>query len=292
MSEPALDARCHVLTVDVEDWYHLTGEQIRGSGTLRPEILARQIDRLLALLNQHDCRATFFCLGGSLSESPELVRRIAEAGHEIGTHGWSHQPISQVGLDAFREDLCRSIRWLEDLLGCRVRGHRAPAFSVTAEQLEGFYDICFEAGLEYDSSVFPIASRRYGIPDVRLEPHTVRVAGDRRLVELPLSTVRWLGRTWPVAGGGHWRVLPVGAIHASIRALTRLERPMVTYLHPYEFDTQRLSAFKAAGVGKRSLKHGLKQNLRRGSMYRKLDAVLAAHRFGAAEDYLRAAGRI
>jgi polysaccharide deacetylase family protein (PEP-CTERM system associated) len=281
-----------VLTVDVEDWYHLTGEQIRGAGTLRPEVLARQIDRLLGLLDRHDCRATFFCLGGSLSQSPELVRRIAEAGHEVGTHGWGHQLISRVGLDAFREDLRRSIGWLEDLLGRAVHGHRAPAFSVTRAQLEGFYDICFEAGLQYDSSVFPIAGRRYGIPDVRPEPHTVRSQGDRRLVELPLSTVRWLGRTWPVAGGGHWRILPVGAIHASIRTLTRLGRPMVTYLHPYEFDTQRLSAFEAAGVSGRSLKHDLKQNLRRGSMYRKLDTILAAHRFGAAEDYIRDVGRI
>jgi polysaccharide deacetylase family protein (PEP-CTERM system associated) len=274
----------------VEDWYHLTGLQIRGRGVLQPDVLARQIDRVLDLLGRHGCRATFFCLGGSLADSPQLVRRIAEAGHEVATHGWGHEPISRIGLGAFRDDLKRSIAWLEDLVGKRVLGHRAPAFSVPADELEGFYDVCFEAGLAYDSSVFPIRGRRYGLAGARREPHVVRDDDGRRLVELPLATARRLGRTWPVAGGGYWRLMPTALIRAAVRRVAAEGLVMITYLHPYEFDTRRLSAATAAGWSARSLRHHLKQNIRRGSMYGKLDALLAEFRFGAVEDYLRDTG--
>lgn len=282
----------NVLTFDMEDWYQLTGVQLRGRGMSRPDLLARQLDRLLDLLQRHACRATFFCLGCSLVDSPELVQRIADAGHEIGTHGWSHEPIHRIGLDAFKEDLLRSLDWLTQVLGRPVRGYRAPAFSVMPEQLETFYDICFEAGLSYDSSVFPIQGRRYGIPDAPTGPTVVRQDGGRRLVEFPLSTVEWLGRRWPVAGGGYWRLLPAGLICAAVGRINREGRIMVTYLHPYEFDPRRLSAAAAAGFSRRAVLHDLKQNLRRRSISGKLDKLLRSYRFGAIEDYLRDAGSI
>ncbi|MCK4343435.1 MAG: polysaccharide deacetylase family protein [Phycisphaerae bacterium] len=280
----------NILTIDVEDWYHLSGLQIRGRGTPRPDILARQLDRLLSLLAEHNCRATFFCLGSSLVNSPHLVQQIAAAGHEIATHGWGHEPIARIGTAAFQDDLKRSLDWLQELLGRPVNGYRAPAFSVGAGQLDEFYDICFEAGLAYDSSVFPIRGRRYGIPDARLEPHVVREGAGRRLVEIPLSATTWLGRQWPVAGGGYWRLMPVRLIVALVTRLNRERRPMVTYLHPYEFDAEPLSATTAAGRSLPSLRHQLRQNLNRGTMYRKLDTLLSTHRFGAVEDYLRDAG--
>jgi polysaccharide deacetylase family protein (PEP-CTERM system associated) len=282
----------NILTIDVEDWYDLSGRQIRGTGVPRPDVLARQLDRLLELLARRHTRATFFCLGGSLQHAPELVRRIATAGHEIGTHGWTHEPISRVGLAAFRDDLRKSIAWLEEQTGSPVRGHRAPAFSVAPHQLEEFYDICLAAGLTYDSSVFPIRGRRYGIPSASPVPHLVRERDGRRLHEIPLATLLWQGRRWPVAGGGYWRLLPASVINAVITRLNRAGQPMVTYLHPYEFDSEPLSAVAAAGWSMRSLRHQLKQNLRRGSMYHKLERVLSAHRFGAVEDYLRDAGQL
>ncbi|MEW6250647.1 MAG: DUF3473 domain-containing protein [Planctomycetota bacterium] len=286
----AAPAGLNCLTFDVEDWYHLSGEQIRGHGALRPDVLARQLDRVLGLLAEHRARATFFCLGSSLAGAPELVRRIVGAGHEVGTHGWAHQPIAEIGLPAFQADLRRSLNWLQDLLGRPVLGYRAPAFSVAPAQLQGFYDICFEAGLAYDSSVFPIRGARYGIPDAPLAPHVVREAEGRRLVELPLATLEWRGRRRPVAGGGYWRLLPGWLVDAAITRVNRTGRPMVTYLHPYEFDSVSLSAIAAAGWSRRSLKHQVRQNLRRRSMYGKLNRLLARHRFVAAEDWLRAAG--
>ena len=280
----------NVLSIDVEDWYQLTGEQLTGHGGARSDMLARQVDRLLELLARHGCRATFFCLGKSLTDCPGIVRRIADAGHEIASHGWGHEPIHRIGLERFREDLLRSLGWLRDLLGVPVRGYRAPAFSVTADLLEEFFDICFAAELSYDSSVFPIRGRRYGIVGHSLAPTVVREAGGRRLAELPLATVGWAGRRWPVAGGGYWRLLPTWCIQAAVTRVNCEGRPMITYLHPYEFDPARLDAVAAAGPSGRALRRRFLQNLGRKSIYRKLDRILSRHCFGAAEDYLRAIG--
>jgi polysaccharide deacetylase family protein (PEP-CTERM system associated) len=290
VTEIARQPAAGLLTIDVEDWYYLSGCQLSGHGTLRPEILARQLDRLLGLLARHGCRATFFCLGGSLVDAPQLLRRIADAGHEVATHGWSHQPIHRTGLAAFREDLLRSLSWLQDVIGRPVLGYRAPAFSVPGEWLDGFYDICFRAGLRYDSSIFPVRGRRYGIADAPLGPHVVRQDGERRLVELPLSAITWLGRRWPVAGGGYWRIMPARLIRAAVTRVNREGRPMVTYLHPHEFDSERLSGIVAAGVSLRSLRHSCEQNLGRGSMYGKLDSLLVRRRFETVEGYLRDTG--
>ncbi len=171
-------------------------------------------------------------------------------------------------------------------------GHRAPAFSVTRDQLDGFCEICLEAGLAYDSSIFPIRGRRYGIPDTPTMPYIIQDGGGRRPVEIPLSTIMWRGRRYPVAGGGYWRVLPAWVIRRIIARLNRAGCPMVTYLHPYEFDSQPLSATMAAGWSLRSLKHQFKQNLNRRSMCDKLDAILSVHRFAPAEEYLRDPGRL
>ena len=277
----------NVLSVDVEDWYQLTAQQLAGTTRARQDLLEQQLNRLLELLAKHDCSATFFFLGVSLEHCPQLVRQIAAAGHEIASHGWGHELISRIGLDAFRQDLARSMNWLEDLLGQPIKGYRAPAFSVPPDQLERYFDILFEAGLLYDSSVFPIKGGRYGIMGSPTHPTVVRKSGSRALVELPLTTVNWCGRRWPVAGGGYWRLLPRWLIGRAIAKVVRENRPVVTYFHPYEFDRARLSATRAAGWSLRALRRGVTQNLGRVSIYAKLDAMLSRFRFSTAENYVR-----
>lgn len=280
----------NILTFDVEDWYQLVGDQVLGAGKLHSDVLAAQLDRLLAPLARRGVRATFFCLGKSLAHRPDLVQRIADAGHEIASHGWGHEPVSRIGLAAFAEDLRRSLDWLADLTGRAVLGYRAPTFSVPADQLEAFYEVCLDAGLRYDSSVFPIRGRRYGIPGAPPAPHVAREREGRRLIELPLATIVWRGRRWPVAGGGYWRVSPLRLLDKVVTRINGESRPVVTYFHPYEFDEHRLCATRAAGWSMETVKRSLTQNLGRASMFRKLDAMLARHRFVAAEDYLHAHG--
>lgn len=277
----------HLLTVDAEDWYQLIARKYACDTTCRPDILVRQLDRLLGLLEKHRCRATFFCLGVSMMDHPEIVRRIADAGHEIGSHGWGHEPVREIGLDRFRSDLRRSIDWLSEVSSRQVVGYRAPEFSVDADQLDRFYDICLEEGLRYDSSVFPIRGRRYGIPDAPAVPTVVRERDGKRLIEFPLATVKLFGRRWPMAGGLYWRLLPGWTIRAALRRVEDEGRSAVLYFHPQEFDSHRLDVSLAAPESRGARRRAAVQNLRRASVYGKLDAVLARHRCVAIEDYLR-----
>jgi polysaccharide deacetylase family protein (PEP-CTERM system associated) len=276
----------NLLTIDLEDWYELTGAVFQKTSSPRPDLLERQVSRLLRLLADHNCRATFFCLGKSLSRCPRIIRQVAEAGHEIATHGWGHGRVYQIGLAAFREDLSRSIDWLSGLTGRQVGGYRAPFFSVTPDQLEGFFDICFEVGLRYDSSVYPFRGRSYGHPTAPRHPYIARQNGSRRLIEFPLATVNWLGRRWPIAGGGSWRVLPSWLIRSAVARCNREGFPAVIYLHPYEFDTHTLSVKQAVGPSLRATMWTMHQNIGRASIYHRLNSILRDHRFGAVEDYL------
>ncbi len=280
----------NLLTFDLEDWYQLSGERLGAPGEPQPARLERQLGRLLELLTRHGVHATFFCLGRSLVASPHLVRRVMEAGHEISTHGWGHGLIHQIGLEAFREDLKRAIAWLSDLTGRAILGYRAPAFSVSAEQLEGFYDICVECGLRYDSSVFPFRGGRYGIEGAPRRPHVVRDTAGHTLTEFPLATVEWFGRRWAIAGGGWWRMMPAAVIRAAVAKVNHEGLPFTTYFHPYEFDSERLDAFVASSPSLAALKWGIKQNLGRSSVYEKLDRVLTEFPFGSVEEFLHGSG--
>src|SRR5262249_33972890 len=146
-------------------------------------------------------RGTFFVLGSVAERHPELVRAIAAAGHEVGTHGWSHQLVYKLTREQFRDEIRRSIALLRELTGRTPIGPRAPFFSITRDSLWAF-DVLREEGLRYDSSVYPVVNYRYGIPDAPRWPH--RTHPD--LVEFPLSTLRWLGRNVPIAGGAYFRI--------------------------------------------------------------------------------------
>jgi len=277
----------HLLTVDAEDWYQLISRKYADGTSCRPDILARQLDRLLGLLKKHRCRATFFCLGVSMVDHPDLVRQIADAGHEIASHGWGHEPVREIGWDRFRSDLRRSLDWLSEVSSKQVVGYRAPEFSVDADHLDQFYDVCLEEGLRYDSSVFPMRGRRYGIPGAPDVPTVVRERDGKRLIEFPLATVRGLGRRWPMAGGLYWRLLPGGIIRAALRRVEHEGRSAVLYFHPQEFDLQPLDVSLAAPDSRAARRRASLQNLGLASVYDKLDAVLTRHRCVAIEDYLR-----
>lgn len=281
------DRILNMLTIDLEDWYQLTGWVFQQHADPLPETLERQTRRLLDLLDRHQCRATFFCLGKSLDDCPDIVRMVADHGHEIASHGCHHERISRVGLDVFREDLLRSLDWLNGLLDRPILGYRAPCFSVTSEQLGRFFEICLEAGLQYDSSVYPFAGQKYGIETALRSPYQALTRNGRQLMEFPVATVDWLGRRWPMAGGGWWRLLPQSFIRQAIARCNHESLPAVIYFHPYEFDTELLSVKRAVGSSLRARYWTLHQNIGRRSVYGKLDAILGQFRFGAIEDAMR-----
>jgi polysaccharide deacetylase family protein (PEP-CTERM system associated) len=221
----------NAFTVDLEDWYQ--GIEIdleHWSGFA--DRLRVGTERLLALFEESDVRATFFVLGYAAERAPDLMREIRARGHEIGTHGYSHRFVYTLGAEGFRSDLQRSLAVLEDALGesC-VRGHRAPFFSII-KGAEWAFDVLHEAGLSYDSSVFPVQNYRYGIADAPRWPYEVRSG----LMEFPPSTWRLAGRNIPVAGGAYFRLFPYNLTRSALRRINASGRAIAFYIHPWELD--------------------------------------------------------
>lgn len=270
----ALAPGTSLLGVDLEDW---------ADGSCRDDALF-----LLDLLAARRVRATFFVLGLVARREPELVRRIAAAGHEIGSHGWDHEQVFRKTPERFRAELTRSFETLSALVGHPIAGYRAPHFSIGPATYWAL-DVLADVGFAYDSSIFPFAGPRYGVPDFPRSPVRLHRNG-RRLVELPLSTVRAMGRNVPVAGGGYFRLLPGRLIERAVRAVHADGLPFVAYCHPYEFRREPLvypRTTPGALGGARAALLGAKFNFRRGSMPGKLARLLERFPFTSFEAALR-----
>jgi polysaccharide deacetylase family protein (PEP-CTERM system associated) len=236
---PEHAAPVNAFTVDVEDYFHvaaLASAISRDSWATREYRVEANTERLLGLLAERGVKGTFFVLGWVAERSPALVRRIAQAGHEIGCHGFSHRLIYQQSPQEFREETTRAKTHLEDLLGQPVLGYRAASFSVTEESLWAL-DVLIDLGFRYDSSIFPIRHDRYGLPGATPEPSILSAPSGRTLVEFPMSAARFLGVQVPVSGGGYFRILPYWVTRAGLKQINeRLGRPFTFYLHPWEVD--------------------------------------------------------
>lgn len=243
-----MTAHVNAMTVDVEDYFHVSAlsEVIQRSEWDAMEYRAeRSTDRLLALFASHGVRATFFVLGWVTKRSPGLVQRIHAAGHEIACHGLTHELVYRQTPEVFRRETRDSKAMLEDLIGAPVIGYRAASYSITAHSLWAI-DILCELGFRYDSSIFPIAHDRYGIPGASTRPGLMHAKNGASIVEFPLSTAQLLGRRVPVAGGGYFRLLPYWFTRWGLRSINeRDNQPFIFYLHPWEIDAGQ-PRFKAS----------------------------------------------
>lgn len=230
---PAARPVRHAFTVDVEDWYQGIDLGGRTTGTLERR-LSYSLDLLLELLAQHGVRGTFFWLGLAAADHPRLVRQVADAGHEIGCHGWSHDPIYTMTPQRFRDEIGRALALLADLAGGPVSAYRAAFFSITRRSLWAL-EILAALGFRYDSSIFPVRNWRYGIPDFYPWPQQLDTPAGP-IYELPISVRRVIGRTIPVSGGAYFRIYPYALTRSNLRALERAGRPAIFYIHPWELD--------------------------------------------------------
>jgi polysaccharide deacetylase family protein (PEP-CTERM system associated) len=191
---------------------------------------------ILDLLAERGIRGTFFVLGWIAQHYPALVKRIAAAGHEIASHGYSHQLIYRQTPAEFRSETLQSKQILEDLTGTPVLGYRAASFSITKDSLWAL-DTLIEAGFQYDSSVFPIRHDRYGLPGASREPGRIQAPGGGSLVEFPMSAATFFGVRVPVSGGGYFRLLPYWLTRAGLKQVNERDgQPFTFYLHPWEVD--------------------------------------------------------
>jgi polysaccharide deacetylase family protein (PEP-CTERM system associated) len=227
----------HVFTVDVEDYFQVNafdGLVNRADWDRYPSRIERNIDRLLELLDRHSTRGTFFTLGWIADRFPELVRRIAESGHEVASHGYWHRKVTTLSPDAFREDARESKARLEDATGQPCLGYRAPSFSI-CPGMEWAFEILVEEGYRYDSSIFPISRPDYGYPKAPPSPVVLRTPSGE-LLELPLATTLLAGLRLPAAGGGYLRQLPFSLTLEAFAQWGELGVSAVLYTHPWEID--------------------------------------------------------
>ncbi len=227
----------HIFTVDVEEYFHVLAFQ----GTINsadwdqwPSRAEAGVDRLLELLSEQGHCGTFVTVGWLAERQPSLVRRIADAGHEIASHTWWHRPVDRVTKDEFRQDVGRTRALLQDLTGQPVYGFRAPSFSI-GPHTQWAFDILLEQGHRYDSSIFPIRRPDYGDPSAPTVPYLIE-RPEGALLELPLATTVVAGLRLPAAGGGYFRQLPYSLTRRAFQALGRAGQSGVFYIHPWELD--------------------------------------------------------
>lgn len=230
----------NAMTIDVEDYFQVSAfapHISRESWDSMPCRIERNIERILALLDERNVKATFFTLGWIAKRYPHIVRNIIDNGHELASHGYSHLRATDQSPNEFRDDITRSKKLLEDLSGQSVIGYRAPSFSIGKSNLWAL-DSLQEAGYHYSSSIYPIQHDHYGMPDA--PRFKFQHQGPNGLVELPPTTVNFFGRNFPASGGGYFRLLPYSLSTWLMKRVNHVDQqPCIFYFHPWEIDHEQ-----------------------------------------------------
>lgn len=228
----------NAMTIDVEDYFQVSAfapHIDRAEWPTRECRVERNVNLILDLLDHHHTKATFFTLGWIAERYPDLVRQIANRGHEVASHGYGHERASDQTEDTFFADINLAKVILEDLTGQEVRGYRAPSFSIGAGNLWAF-DCLQRAGYRYSSSIYPIAHDHYGMPDSPRFAYEVRPG----LLEIPITTLRVLGRNFPSSGGGYFRLLPYSLSRWMLNRVNQGDQQSgIFYFHPWEIDPEQ-----------------------------------------------------
>lgn len=231
-----MQAISNAMTIDVEDYFQVSAFEgrIGRDDWDRHELRVEgNMDRILELLDRHDVKATFFILGWVAERYPAMVRRVAELGHEVASHGWDHTRVIHQTPEQFRADVTRTRQVLEDAAGQPLSGYRAASFSIGRSNLWAL-DVLGEAGYRYSSSIYPIVHDLYGMPEAPRTPFHLKPGG---ILEIPITTVAALGRNIPSGGGGYFRLLPYAVYHWTLSRVNGRDRmPGIFYFHPWEID--------------------------------------------------------
>ena len=271
------------LSIDWEDFGQLFAKYDYGINAAPRDAIDRQTNIILDLLDETGRRATFFVLGMLATHRAKLVRRIAARGHEIAIHGQNHEVMFNLAPDDARQDIDTAVKTVSDITGAPVYGFRAPFFSVRPSN---FYllEVLTELGLIYDSSIFPVKLPRYGVAGFNNRDALYRLPNGKTIVEIPLSVISFLGKQWPVSGGGYIRAMPKPLVGVVFRRLAGAGTDSVIYMHPYEFDTRPLDVsanYPANGGYSRLRVLGLnvRWNFLRNTVVDKVRTLLKEHQF-------------
>ncbi|WP_101760250.1 XrtA system polysaccharide deacetylase [Oceanicoccus sp. KOV_DT_Chl] len=241
-SQPPKKSVLHAMTIDVEDYYHVSA----FNSVIKPDNwsdwpsrVEKNTHQLLDLFDTHAVKSTFFVLGWVADKYPSLVKELANRGHEIASHGWSHQLIYNQSPTEFKAETARSKDVIEELAQTPVTGYRAASYSITKRSLWAL-DILAELGFTWDSSIFPVHHDRYGISGSPQSPYMIQTSSGQLIKEFPLTTARVLGLAIPAAGGGYFRQYPYALSKWLFqRASQNSAKPLIFYLHPWEIDPEQ-----------------------------------------------------
>jgi polysaccharide deacetylase family protein (PEP-CTERM system associated) len=248
-----------------------------------PVTIDRQTDIMLEMLNATNKKATFFILGMLARHRPDLVKKIAAEGHEIGLHGQYHINMRKLNRKQAYDDINESKKLVTDIIGAPVYGYRAPYFSIDETNLY-ILEVLTELGLLYDSSIFPIKLKRYGIANFNKEDALYSLPNGKEIVELPLSVAPFNGKDIPIAGGGYMRAFPKFFLNRMFRKLNNNRQDVMLYMHPYEFDSKRIDCStnypkEQHYSGVKTFLINLRWNLFRSSISNKIQSLLKQYEF-------------
>ena len=275
---PDIPRMRHAFTVDVEDWQ----QSVFDHSAPVSERFVAPTYRIAELLERTGTRATFFVLGNIALKAKGLIADLARAGHEIQSHGYDHAEVHTMTPRSFRDDLLRTRDIIEAITGKAVQGYRAPRFSIDATNLWAL-DVLLDCGFIYDSSIFPMRIRGYGIDGWNNQPHRIRTPAGREIMELPVATGEICGRRFPMGGGGYFRLLPWPIISWQIHRMEAAGKSATIYCHPHEFDPD---AFNELPL-RVPLRIRLHQSLGRRSFARRIENLLTQFSFGPIRDLIR-----
>lgn len=223
----------NILTFDIEDWYN-HDDYSRDFAWEKHEVrIYEGTDKILDALAEKGLRGTFFCVGWLAEHHPQVIKKIADAGHHMGCHSYQHELASRFSREEFKEDTYKAKCLIEDTTGMEVDAFRVPSFSITRDNLWTF-DVLTELGFKYDSSVFPSHHEFGGLPDFPATPHIIKTKHGE-LKEFPISLGKVLGRDIVYSGGGYFRVMP----YWLLKKMTREADYVLSYFHPSDFDPEQ-----------------------------------------------------
>lgn len=264
----------NALSVDIEDWFQVGAfeKTIRREDWDSLECrVEKNSDAVLDLLAAADVKATFFTLGWVAARYPALMRRIVDAGHEVASHGWDHVRVFTMTSGQFARDLARTRKTLEDTTGTAITGYRAPSFSID-QRTPWAHQVLADAGYAYSSSVAPVVHDHYGWPEA--PRFAFRPIAGSSLIELPVTTAKFAGRTLAAGGGGFFRLLPYGFSRWAIDQVNRAGEPGIFYFHPWEIDCDQPRVTEAP------IKSKLRHYTNLGVMAAKLKRIMLALEWG------------
>lgn len=226
----------NAISIDVEDYFQVSAFEHsidRNDWDSIEHRIVKSTQQVLDLLAVTDTKATFFTLGWVAERYPEIIKRIVRDGHELASHGYGHQRVTDLSPEQFKTDIIKAKAILENISGVEIKGYRAPSYSIGKKNIWAL-DVLAETEHEYSSSIYPIQHDHYGYPEA---PRFIFKDKKTGLIEIPITTMKFMNHLFPAGGGGFFRLYPYRLSKWVINRVNQQDKmPSIFYFHPWEID--------------------------------------------------------